>query len=71
MLANATGYSVEEVEKILEIWETTRVDDFAAQALPLLKEVLGPNDWDRFRLFLLEVQVPMMSGTAYAELEEN
>ncbi len=71
MLANATGYSVEEVERILEIWEGTRADDFAAQALPLLKEALEPTDWDRFRLYLLEVQAPMMFGQSYAELEEN
>lgn len=71
MLANATGYSGERVEELLELWEQTPATDFAAQTLPLLKEVLGPTDWNRFRLYLVEVQAPMMSSLGYAAWEGN
>ncbi len=71
MLANATGYSVENVEKLLDLWGQTPSADFTAQTLPLIKKVLGPSDWERFRLYLLEVQAPKMSSSGFAEMEEN
>lgn len=71
MFANATGYSVEQVEKFLErIWDTTLIDDLTRRTLPLIKEVLEPADWERFRRYLLEVQAPKMSAIAYAEKED-
>lgn len=71
MLASATGYNVEKVERLLELWEQTPADDFTAQTLPLIKKVLGPSDWERFRLYLLEVQASKMSSSGFAVMEEN
>ena len=71
MLAHSTGYSVEQVEKLLELWEQTPSADLTAQTLPLIKEALGPTDWERFRLYLLEVQAPNMSQSGYDVMEGN
>ena len=69
MLASATGYSVEEVERLLVIWGQTPAADFTAQSLAVLKTLLEPGEWDRFRLYLLRNQAPMMSAKSFAETE--
>jgi hypothetical protein len=72
MLAHATGYSVEKVEKLLKLgWEATPTQDLTVQTLPLIKEALGPADWERFRLYLLEVRASDMSASNFANFEED
>ncbi len=72
MLANATGYSVEKVEKLLKLWrEETPAEDLTVQTLPQIKKVLGPTDWERFRSYLLEVRAPNMLQSGHAVVEEN
>lgn len=70
-LAAATGFSVKQIEEIFETRGRTPVQGFAAQALPLLKDILEPADWNRFRLYLLEVQAPMMSSISSDVLGGN
>lgn len=72
VLSSVTGYSVERVEKLLKLWwEETPTEDLTVQTLPLIKEALGPADWDRFRRYLLEVQAPRMSASRFARIEED
>jgi len=71
MLASVTGYSVEQVEKAFDLMNQAPMGDFSAQALPLLKQLLAPADWNRFRAYLLEVQAPMMSSVSTDVLGEN
>lgn len=72
-LAIATGYSVEKVEKYLNrIWGGENpIEDLTIQTLPLIKEALGPADWELFRRYLLEVQAPDMLASGYAVAEED
>lgn len=72
MLASATGYSVERVEELMKLWwEETPIEDLTVRTLPVLKEALGPNEWERFRRYLLEVQAPKMSASRYSEVGEE
>jgi hypothetical protein len=68
VMAGATGLSVDQVEEIIEAGRRTPADDYAAEALPPLKELLKPDDWDRFRSYLLKVKAPTMSGISTAVL---
>lgn len=71
MLAHATGFTVQRVEELLGLWDSTPANDFAARTLPLLRKALGPADWNRFRSYLLTAHAPMMWSVGFSEPEEN
>lgn len=62
VLLGSTDRSREELRELWGAWKRSPVTETAGELLPELRSRLSPEDWERFRAFLLEAVVPRMSS---------
>lgn len=60
-LARATARDSQEVHRLMQTWSIEPSKFYAMKNLPKLEAELSSEDWERFRLFLLEEQATQMS----------
>ncbi|HSL83796.1 MAG TPA: hypothetical protein VLF66_13555, partial [Thermoanaerobaculia bacterium] len=62
LLLSSADVSLETLTELRAAWLRGPITETAAELLPELRSRLGPEDWERFRRFLLEHVVPQMGN---------
>ena len=70
VIAQATDNNPAFIARLIESWQREPIRETVALILPELREKLSPDDWERFRLFLLKEIAPKMSTIDFAHEKE-